>query len=162
MFSAVVSGRFTVGADTATCLLFWEAQIPLAQVQQDWLVGFCKPAMNLILGEAGPQPSQIGSDGLVQAGQHQCAQQLVLHQLPKLIHVPTGTSNALCRGRALHTHVIAFLKANRSNTERGKPMHKHDNSQQTVMDEVMCTYSRKVNLPTLSWRCRLSTRVSTY
>ena len=55
------------------CMLFWEAQVPLAQVEQDGLVGFGKPAVHLVLGEAGAQSSQVACHGLVQAGQHQRA-----------------------------------------------------------------------------------------
>ncbi len=65
--------------DSAACLLFWEAQVPLAQVKQNGLVGFGKPAVHFVLGEAGAQSSQVACHGLVQAGQHQGAKQFVLH-----------------------------------------------------------------------------------
>ena len=59
--------------DTAACLLFWKAQVPLAQVEQNGLVCFSEPAVHLVLGEAGAQSSKVACHGLVQAGQHQGA-----------------------------------------------------------------------------------------
>lgn len=63
------------------CLLLSKAEVPLAQIEQDWLVGPGQPLVHLVLGEAGPQPSQVGVHGLPQAGQSQGSQKLVLQRI---------------------------------------------------------------------------------
>lgn len=60
------------------CLLLSKAEVSLTQVEQNWLVSLGKPLVQLVLGEARPQPSQVGGHGLPQAGQHQSTQELVL------------------------------------------------------------------------------------
>lgn len=61
------------------CLLLSKAEVPFAQVEEDGLAGLDQPLVQLVLAEAGSQPGQVSCYGLLQACQHQRAQQLVLH-----------------------------------------------------------------------------------
>ena len=60
-------------------LLFREAKVALAQIEQNGFVGSVEPLVDFVLRQGRAQAQQIGGDGAAETRQHQGPQQLVLH-----------------------------------------------------------------------------------